>query len=343
MNKHICHVNLATGFSGGEQQTLQLIKQQRNMGYTLTVVANPRSPFAAKAEALGCRMVLIKHFLLGHRAAITKHCQAIHVHEGRAIYWAWIQSKLFGCPYIVTRRIDNPLKDRWLLKKSYHDASVTIGLSTAIVDCIQAKVTNQRPHKIPSSPVVYPVNDTEVNAIRSQFSDKFLVIHAANLLKHKGFNVTIEAARLLEQQAPQVHIAILGDGKLRAELEAQAQGLTNISFMGKQSNMGDWFAAADLQVHPSHTEGLGSVILEGMKAGLPVIATRAGGIPDIIDHGINGELIPVGDSRQLAEAIARVARDSALRERYIEAGQEKMKLFDIAATAKDYEAIYNNL
>ncbi|KKD00193.1 glycosyltransferase family 4 protein [Photobacterium halotolerans] len=340
---HICHVNLATGFSGGEQQTLQLIKEQIRLGYTLSVVANPKSPFAQKAASLGCRMYLTQHFLFNHSAEITRQCQVIHVHEGRAIYWAWIQSKRFGCPYIVTRRIDNPLKDRWLLKKCYTDASATIGLSTAIVDCIHTKVPSQHPYKIPSSPVIYPVSDSQVSTIRTKFAGKFLVIHAGNLLHHKGFDVTIEAARLLEQQASNIHIAILGDGKLRAELESQAQGLTNISFMGKQLNMGDWFEAADLQIHPSYTEGLGSVILEGMKAGLPVVATRAGGIPDIIDHGINGELIPVGSSKQLAEAIARISQDSNLQKQYISAGQEKMNLFDISHTAKQYEAIYNSL
>lgn len=339
----ICHVNLASGFSGGEQQTLQLIKQQLAMGYELTIVANPKSPFAKQIQSLGCTVYLASHFLFTHSAAITQGCRAIHVHEGRALYWALIQSIRTGCPYIITRRIDNPLKNRWLLKKGYEKASATVGLSTAIVNCIQAKLPNRKPYQIPSSPVTYPVNPTEVEAIRAQYPNKFIVIQAANMLAHKGFNITIEAAKQLDATHPGIHFVLLGDGKIRAELESQAAGLSNLTFAGKQRNMGDWFAAADLQIHPSYTEGLGSVILEGMQAGLPVIGTNTGGIPDIIDDQRNGELIEVGNADQLARAVIKLFENPSLRSQYIEAGKEKMANFAIDKTALQYEQIYRSL
>lgn len=343
MNIHICHVNLASGFSGGEQQTLQLIKQQLAMGYTLSVVVNPKSPFADIVKSLGCQVYTASHFLLAHSPSITAGCQAIHVHEGRALYWALIQSLLTKCPYIITRRIDNPLKKRWLLKKGYEKASATVGLSRAIVNCIKEKLPSSSPYKIPSSPVTYPVNEEQVRAIKAQYQDKFIVIQAANMLEHKGFEVTIEAARSLLTRHPQIHFVLLGDGKIRPELENRAKGLKNISFAGKQRNMGDWFAAADLQVHPSHTEGLGSVILEGMNAGLPVIATDTGGIPDIIDDKSNGELIEVGNHEQLASATAKLYESTELREQYIASGKKKLANFAITKTAKQYEEIYLSL
>lgn len=340
---NICHVNLASGYHGGENQTLQLIQQQVKLGYNLTVVANPKSPFADAIRKLNVKLVLATHFTKAHSKAVTQNCSLIHVHEGRAIYWALIQHMLYGKPYIVTRRIDNPLKKKWLANLAYTKASAVVGLSTAIVQRVKDAYPTSTTYKIPSSPVVYSVDKQAIKALRERFTGKFLVIHAANMLKHKGFNVTIEAARLLKDIAPSVHICLLGDGPERQTLEAQAEGLTNISFEGKQNNMGDWFAAADLQVHPSYTEGLGSVILEGMGSGLPVIGTNAGGIPDIIDHNSNGLLVEPGNSQELADAIVKVSQDDELKQHFIAQGQEKLKLFDINYTANQYVDIYETV
>ncbi|WP_159739424.1 glycosyltransferase family 4 protein [Vibrio atypicus] len=340
---HICHVNLASGYHGGENQTLQLIKQQLKEGYILTVVANPRSPFSEAANQLGCEVVLASHFTQKHSRSITKNCSLVHVHEGRAIYWALIQKLLFGTPYIVTRRIDNPLKNGWLSKIAYSQASALIGLSRDIVTKISSVYPQAKVFRIPSSPVSYPSTEEQVRNIRKQFENKFLVIHAANMLKHKGFDVTISAAKLLQVNHPNIHFTLLGDGIERENLEAQATELTNVTLVGKQSNMGDWFSAANIQVHPSYSEGLGSVILEGMGSGLPIIGTNTGGIPDIIQDGINGRLIDVGDASALAEAIIEISSDVQLQERLISGGRETLKDFDIAHTSKQYLHIYNEV
>ncbi|WP_068711455.1 glycosyltransferase family 4 protein [Vibrio tritonius] len=339
----ICHVNLASGYHGGENQTLQLIKQQITMGYDLTVVANPKSPFAEAIRQLDCRLVLAPHYLRAHQRHITEGCQLIHVHEGRAIYWAWLQNLLFKVPYIVTRRIDNVLKKKWLATKAYSNAKVVIGLSSDIVQKVHDAYPNLHTVKIPSSPVTYPIDPTALEQIQQQFSGKFLVIHAANMLKHKGFDVTIGAAKLLEKSHPDVHFALLGDGKERADLEQLAGAPSNLSFMGKQSNMGTWFAAADMQVHPSYTEGLGSVILEGLHSGLPVVASRAGGIPDIIEDHVSGLLIEPGNSQALASAILAIKDDEPLRETLAAGALEKLQTFKIEHTAMLYQDIYERI
>ncbi|OOF23464.1 glycosyl transferase [Salinivibrio sp. IB574] len=341
---HICHVNLASGFSGGERQTLTLIKQQLAMGYQLTVVANPKSPFADEIRALEqCQLVLCKHYTRSHQRSITADCDVVHVHEGRAIYWALLQRLIHGVPYIVTRRIDNPLKRKWLSQLAYTRASTLVGLSSEIVRQITRRHPQANVATIPSSPVQYPVSDADVDAIKAQFANKFLVIQAANMYAHKGFDVTIGAAKELEKHSPQVHICLLGDGKARAELEKQAQGLGNISFMGKQSAMGNWFAAADLLVHPSYSEGLGSVILEAMATGLPAVGTKAGGIPDIINHETNGYLIPSGDAASLAHYIETLSQTPELLECMAREALNTAQKFDISICAKKYQDIYQHV
>lgn len=340
---HICHVNLASGYSGGENQTLQLIKQQLQEGYQLTVVANPKSPFALAVKELGCRVVLAKHYTRNHSRDITQDCKLVHVHEGRAIYWALIQHLLYRVPYIVTRRIDNPLKNRWLSNLAYHHAQVLVGISAEVVKQIAVKHSKKQIEKIPSSPVSYASDPLQVSAIRKKFMDKFLIIQAAKMLKHKGYDVTLAAARLIEQQQLPIHIALLGDGKDMQEIQALASGLRNVSFEGKQSNMGDWFSAADLLIHPSYTEGLGSVILEAMQSGLPVIASNTGGIPDIITNQKNGLLVEPGNAQQLADAICTLYNNQSDRKRYIEAGFSTLTQFDIGHTSKLYGEIYTKM
>jgi glycosyltransferase involved in cell wall biosynthesis len=339
----ICHVNLASGYHGGENQTLQLIKEQLRLGYQLTVVAKSNSPFAQAVQELGCTVILTSHYLRQHSPSITAGCQLIHVHEGRALYWAMLQKMRTGCPYIVTRRIDNRLKDRRLLRRGYLGAAALVGLSSEIARRITDRFPKVTPHIIPSSPVDYPVNPESVAHIKAKYKGKFLVIQAANMVKHKGFDVTINAARYLELDAPNIHIALLGDGKLRKKLESKASGLSNLSFEGTQHNMGDWFNAADLQIHPSYTEGLGSVILEGMNAGLAVVATRVGGIPDIITHKHNGLLLSPGDAKGLADTINQLSGNQARLDELKLAAKQSLAKFDIKTTALQYQSLYQSV
>ncbi|CAK1934932.1 glycosyltransferase family 4 protein [Vibrio crassostreae] len=341
----ICHVNLASGFSGGERQTLQLITQQLKEGYQLTVVVNPKSPLVDEVKKLSCSVILTTHFTKAHTRDITDGCIAIHVHEGRAIYWALIQSKLFGIPYIVTRRIDNPLKQKFLSKLAYSNASALIGLSNEIVERIKVHYPRQKIYKIPSSPVHYPVNPKLVQKIQERFDGKFVVIQAANLLHHKGHETTLAAARDLRLSHPKIQFVLLGDGTERQKLESLAKesALSNVTFAGKQSNMGDWFAAADLLIHPSYSEGLGSVILEGINAGLPAVGTKAGGIPDIIEDKVSGLLVEPRNGKALASAILSLFENKELRESLIKGGKHKMKDFDITYTSSLYREIYNSM
>nr|VVV02808.1 N-acetyl-alpha-D-glucosaminyl L-malate synthase [Aliivibrio wodanis] len=333
----IYHVNLARGFSGGEQQTLALIKQHQKEKQPFAVIALANSPFYKAVSDSGCEVITVHHYVLGHTISLPQDA-VLHVHEGHAIYWAAIQHKITRTPYIITRRLDNPIKKKWLSTYAYSHAETVVGISTRVSEVVKERLPTQHVVTIPDSPVTYPVDQDRVTTIKTQFNDKFLVIQAGNMIPHKGFDVTVNAAKKLKDS--RIHICLLGDGKQRLELEEQAKELTNISFMGKQHNMGDWFAAADLLVHPSYTEGLGSVILEGMGSNLPAIGSRAGGIPDIIEHEKSGLLIEPGNSTELALRIEQVANDNSLRNQLIEGGCKKLSSFMIEHTASLYFNVY---
>ena len=343
---NICHVNLASGFSGGEQQSLLLIKQQILEGYTITVVARHDTPFASEIKKLDCKLVEAKHFVTQHLKSITVNIDLMHAHEGRAIYWAFIQSKLFNIPYIITRRIDNTLKNKLHSKLAYKTASALIGISNDVVNKIKLIHPESKVFKIPDSPIDYPKNQSEVTKIKDQFNGNFLVIQASNLISHKGHKTTLKAAEIfLKDKNENVHFAILGDGILRNELEEikQLKQLTNVTFMGKQNTMGNWFEAADLLIHPSYSEGLGSVILEAMQANCPVIGTNVGGIPDIIKDQCSGQLIEAQNEQQLSDAIINIKNNDSLRENLIAGARKGLTEFNIVKTSQQYLKVYKNI
>ncbi|WP_239502562.1 glycosyltransferase family 4 protein [Vibrio astriarenae] len=337
---HICHVNLATHFNGGENQTYELIKHQIGLGYDITVVVKANSKLHKKISTLSCSVIPVRHFVFGHLTKKASSFDVVHIHEGKATYWGLINHYLYKTPYVITRRIDNVISQKWITKHAYSKASATVGLSNTIVNRLLECNPEQNVLKIPSSPVSYPVSDTNVSQIKERFGNKFIIIQAANMLKHKGFDLTIEAAKKLATSHPSIHFCLLGDGKDMPFFQSLAVGLNNVTFVGKQENMGDWFKAANLQVHPSYNEGLGSVILEGMKAGLVVIGSNSGGIPDIIQHKHNGLLSQPGCSQSLCESIAYLHDNPDLVHSMAKASSKTIEKFSLTVASKMYEKLY---
>ncbi|MDZ7267421.1 MAG: glycosyltransferase [candidate division KSB1 bacterium] len=143
--------------------------------------------------------------------------------------------------------------------------------------------------------------------------ESFLLGTVARLEPWKGHRYLIEAFAQLAPQFPDVHLVFVGDGSLRAELEAQAQRLGvrhRIFFLGVRQDVAQWVNAIDLFVLPSLPgEGLPNVLLEAMACRKPVIATRVGGVPELVRPGENGFLVPPGEVAALREVLQQVLRD----------------------------------
>lgn len=144
-----------------------------------------------------------------------------------------------------------------------------------------------------------------------RIGDRPLVFAAGRLVRKKGFDVLIEAARQLRQTVPDAVVAIAGDGDLRAELEAAAATAGNVRLLGdrRQDDIAAFCAAADAIAVPSvhddagNVDGLPNFALEALASGTPVVATRVGGLPQVIDHEETGLLVPERDALALAAAL----------------------------------------
>jgi len=150
----------------------------------------------------------------------------------------------------------------------------------------------------------------------------------AHLSSEKGINHLIEAASLIPDAASRMRFVVVGDGSLRRELEQQvrAANLENcFQFAGFQENTRDYLTSFDIFVLPSLSEGLSSSILSAMASSLPVVATRVGGIPELVHQGDNGLLVPPADPPALAQALQCLAENPAERLRMGQRGRARME------------------
>ena len=148
-----------------------------------------------------------------------------------------------------------------------------------------------------------------------------IVTTVANLRPGKGHDVLLKAAARVVRRVPDVRFHIIGDGARRAELERQAAALrvsAQVRFFGHRQDVPELLRASDVFAFPSLMEASPNAVLEAMAAGLPIAATRAGGIPEVIEHGRTGLLVPPGDERALSAAILRLIERPALASRLAE-------------------------
>jgi len=163
------------------------------------------------------------------------------------------------------------------------------------------------------------------------------IVFVGRLAAVKGAPVLLEAFRAVRAAHPQATLTLIGDGPLRADLEARAAALgldDAVAFTGylSQQAVADRLADADVFVLPSFAEGVPVVLMEAMASGLPVVTTRIAGIPELVEHGVSGLLVPPGDVEALAAALTGLLADPARRARMGAAGRATVAAeFDIEA------------
>jgi len=144
-----------------------------------------------------------------------------------------------------------------------------------------------------------------------------VAVSVGSLVENKGHRVLIDAMRILVPLHPRLKLLIAGDGPLRTELEEyvrRSQLSAHIRLMGSVKGIRCVLRLADIFILPSrYREGSSLALLEAMQHGLPVIASRVGGVPEAVEHNRSGILVPSGDSGALGDAIARLSADTKLR------------------------------
>lgn len=339
MTMRIAHINLAKGYRGGERQAELLIRALGDLGVEQVLIARRGGPLADRLGDAGIEIRGCAGLLTAFRA--TRGVDVMHSHEGRGVYAAWLRNEISGTPYIITRRVNNPIGDSWLTRRAYTRASMVASVAADVARIVQAFDARIRSCVIHSSSSGLPVDPATARSIRDRFGGKWIIGNVGALDNaQKGQEYIIEVARRSQSSHPDFQFLLVGGGDDEAMLRELAADLPNVAFTGWVDNVGDYLAAFDLFILPSNKEGIGGILLDAMDRALPIIASRVGGLPEIVHDGDNGILIDSRSPDELEEAILRLYRDPDLRRALGARGREFSQGFTADAMAEQYLDLY---
>jgi L-malate glycosyltransferase len=183
---------------------------------------------------------------------------------------------------------------------------------------------------------------------RSAFADpsERILLHMSNFRPVKRVVDIVRVFERVRREMPAV-LLMVGDGPERASAQALARRLgvaDKVRFLGRQDNIEEMTAIADLYLLPSELESFGLSALEAMACGVPVIGSDAGGLPEVVTHGETGYLLPVGDIEGMAGRALELLRDKALHQRMAQAARRRVALFfDAEQVVTQYERVYERV
>ncbi len=337
----VAQVNLQKAWGGAENHVLLLSQGLREAGAEVVVCCHPRGALRARAEAAGlaCRLVSTAN-QLDLSASIRLAAQlrrwrpdVVHLHTPKDYLCGALASRLLRRPVLVlTRHMLLPVKH--LMRRIYQRSDTVICLAGAIYEhMVREGVDASRLKRVGSGIDVHEFDTARTRSHRAELrghwgagAEDLVVGCVGRLVEGKGHSTLLQALRVaLDRQddggppnteARTIRLVVLGEGPLRPALEAHVKKLgltTDVHMAGFCSDVPSALSAMDALVVPSHLELMPLVVLEGMAAGLPVIATDVGAIHEIIEPGVTGLLVPAGDVRSLADALYTCASDTVLR------------------------------
>jgi glycosyltransferase involved in cell wall biosynthesis len=174
-------------------------------------------------------------------------------------------------------------------------------------------------------------------------SDDFVLGTVARLDPRKGLDTVVDALSVNALRHPRLRFLVVGDGGERTRLAARAEAhgvAGRVAFVPHQIHVTPYLAAMDLFVAPSRTEGLGLAIIEALAAGVPVLASSVGGIPEVVEDGVCGRLLPPDDVKRWAAAIGVAAMDRERLTRWREDSPKQAARFSIEASVENLARFY---
>jgi glycosyltransferase involved in cell wall biosynthesis len=361
-NSNILHIDTQGAWRGGEAQVFALCRGLLQRGYPINVITQPDSALAARLRQSGIEPVEIPmrgEFDLLAAFRIREICRSrdihiIHAHDARAHALSWIATMArTPIPVLVTRRVDFPVGGNLLSALKYKSnriyfIAISNGVKKVLID---GGVPEDRIEIVFSG--VDPMRfqgACDGSSFKMEYGigeDRIIIGNIAALTDHKGQIYLIDAAPRILERFPNARFFIIGKGELKPSLQNRIDRLglrEKITLTGFIQNVGDALAAMDLFVLSSHLEGLCTSLLDAMSMKVPVVATRAGGIPDVVEHEVHGLLVEPKNPDSLAAAVIRMLEDKEAQRRFVEAGYEKVMQFFtteqmIKGTIRVYEKI----
>lgn len=337
------HIDTARTWRGGQNQVLVTIMGLRSLGHRTMLAAHPGGelrqrakegldliPLAPRTEMdLGAAWRLSR--LIGKLAP-----DILHAHDPHGVAMAAMalsmSTQISKPPLVASRRVDFRMRGNSLSRWKYRQVDCFICASEAIRQILIAD-------GVPPARAVTVHEGIDLSRVDAAPPAKLheelwlphhapLVGNVAALVPHKGQRHLVESAALVVRQVPDARFVIAGEGELRPALERAIRDHhleKHVRLLGFRPDVLSLHKAFDIFVMSSVTEGLGTSLLDAMASGKPVVATTAGGIPEVVVDGETGFLVPPRDHESMAEALVKLLKDESLRQRMGRAGRVRAR------------------
>src|SRR4051812_11802526 len=356
------HIDTARTWRGGQNQVLTTVMGLRALGHRTTLVAHSGGELRQRAKegldliplAPKTEMDLTAAWRLSRIIQQLKP-DVVHAHDPHGVAMAALalsmSTQLAKPPLVAARRVDFHLRGNSLSRWKYRQVDCFICASEAIRQMLIGDgVPAGRTVAVHEGIDIDRVERAEPANLHGELwlpHQAPIVGNVAALVPHKGQRHLIEAARAVVQQVPDARFIIAGEGELRPALERQIKEHhleKHVLLAGFRPDVLSVHKAFDIFVMSSVTEGLGTSLLDAMAAAKPIVATRAGGIPEVVADGETGVLVAPRDHAAMAEAIVRLLKDETLRRQMGDAGRARARsLFSAERMVQNTLIVYQRV
>jgi|GEM_PF-686133 len=356
----VLQISSHRSWRGSEQQVAGLLEELKVHDWSATILCRKHSPmrrfcYRHRIESYPFKRKGLKNILLGweiYKLTQKKAFDLLHVHDADALSAALFARRLgMRLPLVVSCRPDKLKGDSWLAMRKYNHKAVkaVICPSQASRDILMTVVRKKEVLRQINKGIDLTQHqkvDVPYGRLRREYfvpDDASLVGNLASLTPQKDYPTFLKAAKIMLDENPGLFFLIIGDGPLRAETEQQISKMglkDHVKITGSRKDLAEVLPQLDVLMHPSLTEDQGTIIPEAFAAGVPVAATAAGGIPEMVEHRQSGLVSPVGDAQKLAENVLEIIADKELREKIVAGGREKLQDYSRSKTAAQTMQLY---
>ena len=333
----ILHISSPLTWRGGEQQLAYLLEELKAKGMEQEVLCAKGSAVESYClnNNITCFTFNRKNLRIVpaniiNRICLNNNIDLIHTHDSHGHTAALISALLFGnvIPLIVSRRTIFPIGQNWLSRFKYNHSSVSR------IVCVSEKIKEQISNSISDNSKVVTVHSgIDVSRFKNKCDETIQISDLGTNLSHpfigniaaiteeKDYFTFVNTAEAYYKTGDQGTFFIIGDGPYRTQIEQyiEEKGLKDkIILTGFRNNIAAIIKQLDCLLFTSNSEGLGTSILDAMACNIPVVATRTGGIPEIVLHDNTGLLAPVKNAEELAECLHKITGDSLYRRKLIQ-------------------------
>ncbi len=355
-----CLADLA---GGAEKQIFELAKRLDKNRYNVLVVSLDCVGKASSQliESIGCRLIIFRvvrvYGFSGLRQGLQflkflkqEKVDMVMTYHFSSDMWGTFWSRLAGVPVILSNR-----RDMGFWRMSWHVAAYRIvnrWVKKIVVVSESVKNMVIATEHVAQEKIEVIYNGVELSPVTSLKreleikDDEIVIMHVANLKPVKGHTYFLQAVAQIINEYPKIKIVLIGKDEFNGAIQKQAKELgieDKIIFLGQRNDVGRLLSAADICVLPSVSEGMSNAILEYMAAGKPVIATRVGGNPELVQEGFNGLLVAQENVGELKNALIILIKDENKRKEMGSNGFKRaQEYFSMNQMVVSYDKLFTN-